>query len=286
MPPRLPRSKAPSGRRALLPLALLSLALGDGSPAALDAYSFAGESATRWRLPHQLGEVSGLATLGERLFAHGDERGIVYELDYRRGRFLKAFALGETTARDDFEGIEIVDGRFWLVTSSGRLYESAEGGDGERVLYNTYGTEVGGDCDVEGLAFEPADAALLLLCKRAQAGGFVAIHRWSVDRRSRAEGSPTLIPVSTLAREIGEKTFSPSGIARHPSTGHYLLVAARQGAIAEVTPTGEVVSVRKLPRRHRQPEGIALIDGRLLALADEGGSGRAHLTLYEPELGR
>ena len=283
MPPET--SRAPEARRALCLLALLCLTLGAGSTAFLDTYSFAGESAIRWRLPRRLGEISGLATSGERLFAHDDERGIIYEIDHHKGRFLKAFALGNTTVRDDFEGIEIVNGRFYLVASSGRLYESPEGRDGERVLYNTYDTGVGRDCDVEGLAFEPADGALLLLCKSPSPQGFVAIHRWSPERRS-SQGAPILVPVSTLAEGIGADSFHPSGIERHAGTGHYLLVAAREGALAEITANGDVLSVRKLPRRHRQPEGIALIAGRVLALADEGARGRAHLTLYRPSVKR
>lgn len=283
MPPET--SRAPEARRALCLLALLCLTLGAGSTPFLDTYSFAEESAIRWRLPRRLGEISGLATSGERLFAHDDERGIIYEIDHRKGRFLKAFALGDATVRDDFEGIEIVNGRFYLVASSGRLYESPEGRDGERVLYNSYATGVGRDCEVEGLAFEPADGALLLLCKNPSPQGFVAIHRWSPERRS-AQGAPILVPVPTLAEGIGADSFHPSGIERHAETGHYLLVAAREGALAEITANGDVLSVRKLPRRHRQPEGIALIAGRVLALADEGARGRAHLTLYRPSVKR
>lgn len=261
--------------------ALLCLAPGAGSPPALDSYPLAASTATRWRLPAKLTEISGLAVLGPRLFAHEDEHGIVYEIDPARGRLVKAFALGEPTKRDDFEGIAVADGRFYLVSSAGRLYEAAEGEDGERVLFNSYATGVGRDCEVEGLAFEPGDRTFLLPCKRNRPEGFVVLHRWSLERRAPVAGPPTLIPVSDLAGPIGARSFSPSGIERHAPSGHYLLVAAREEAIAEITPDGGVVAVRRLPHRHRQTEGIALLGSRL-ALADEGGRGRAHLTLYEP----
>ena len=218
-----------------------------------------------------------------RLFGHGDEHGIIYEIDHGGGRFVKAFALGEATVRDDFEGIANVGDRFYLVASTGRLYESFEGADGERVLYNTYGTGVGRDCDVEGLAFEPTDRSLLLLCKNPRPDGFIRIHRWSLEHRVESENSPLLISVATLADGLPGDSFHPSGIEWHPDTGHYFIVAAPESALAEITPTGEVISVRHLPgRRHRQPEGIALVAGGVLALADEGGRGRAPLTLYRP----
>ncbi len=262
--------------------ALLCLGVASGATVGLDAYTFSEETTTRWRLPDRLHEISGLAALDERLFGHGDEHGIIYEIDHRLGHFVKAFALGEATVRDDFEGIAIVGDRFYLVASSGRLYESFEGADGERVLYNTYGTGVGRDCDVEGLAFEPLDRSLLLLCKNPGPDGFVRIHRWSLERRTLSESSPLLISVAALADGMRDDSFHPSGIERHPDTGHYFIVAARESALAEITPSGEVVAVRALPRRHHQPEGIALIAGDVLALADEGVRGKAHLTLYRP----
>lgn len=264
--------------------ALLCLGLASGATVGLDAYTLSEETLTRWRLPERLREISGLATLDGRLFGHGDELGIIYEIDPSHGRFVKAFALGGATVHDDFEGIAVAGDRFYLVASSGRLYESLEGADGERVLYNTYGTGIGRDCDVEGLAFEPADRSLLLLCKTPRPDGFVRIHHWSLERRTLSENAPLLISVATLADGIGGDSFHPSGIERHPDTGHYFVVAARESALAEVTPDGEVVSVRALPRRHRQPEGIALLSDDVLALADEGARGRAHLTLYRPRL--
>ncbi len=260
--------------------ALLCLGVAGGATVGLDAYTFSEQTATRWRLPDRLNEISGLAALDGRLFAHGDEHGIIYEIDHRLGHFVKAFALGEATVRDDFEGIAIVGDRFYLVASSGRLYESFEGADGERVLYNTYGTGVDRDCDVEGLAFEPADRSLLLLCKNPRPDGFIRIHRWSLERKTLS--APLLISVAALADGIRGASFHPSGIEWHPDTGHYFIVAARESSLAEITPSGEVVAVRALPRRHHQPEGIALIAGDVLALADEGVRGKAHLTLYRP----
>ena len=112
--------------------ALLCLGVAGGATVGLDAYTCSEQTATRWRLPDRLNEISGLAALDGRLFAHGDEHGIIYEIDHGGGRFVKAFALGEATVRDDFEGIAIVGDRFYLVASSGRLYESFEGADGER----------------------------------------------------------------------------------------------------------------------------------------------------------
>ncbi|MCZ6856468.1 MAG: hypothetical protein O7F70_00575, partial [Gemmatimonadetes bacterium] len=169
------------------------------------------------------------------------------------------------------------------VTSAGRIYESREGENDERMLFNTYGTGVGKKCEVEGLAFEPADRSLLLVCKPARDKGiedFLAIYRFSLDTREVA-GPPLLVPLEEILRELDEKRFRPSGIERHPLTGNYVIVAAMQSAIVEITPAGRVVAVVDLKRRnHRQVEGITFTSAGTLVLADEGGNRRARLTLY------
>jgi hypothetical protein len=51
--------------------------------------------------------------------------------------------------------------------------------------------------------------------------------------------------------------------------------------IAEFTPAGAVVATRQLHRRlHRQPEGIAFLGDSAVLISDEGGEGRATLSLY------
>jgi uncharacterized protein YjiK len=257
-----------------------------GQAATLDDYDLTEDGATRWRLPGRLREISGLASApGDRIFAHDDERAVIYEIDYREGRLVKAFAMGDNPAQGDFEGIAFADDRLYLVTSSGRIYESREGEDDARQLFNTYGTGVGKKCEVEGLAFEPADRVLLLVCKTPrdeEIEDFVAIYRFSLDSRE-ITGAPLLIPLGEITKLIDGKSFRPSGIERHPLSGNYVIVAAQQSAMAEVTPDGRVVAVAELKRgNHRQIEGIAFTSDGTLLLADEGGRGRARLTLYHP----
>ena len=65
----------------------------------LASYSLAAETATYWKLPRRLAEISGLAmTMDNRLLAHNDEKGIIYEIDYRDGTIVKAFQLADMAA--------------------------------------------------------------------------------------------------------------------------------------------------------------------------------------------
>lgn len=243
----------------------------------------------QWKLPNRLNEISGLAlTPDERLFAIADEAAIVYELDFSEGRLRKAFALGDPVERGDFEGIAIAGERFFLITSDGEIFETTEGRDGEQMEYASYATGLGKRCEIEGLVTGVAGDRLLIACKEARGrDGVLAIFAWSLDERRVLDDALLVLPLRDIVRRIGKRHFNPSGIEIAPGSGNLLLVAARQRALAELTPDGRLVAATRLPlvQRHHQPEGIALTrDGRLL-IADEGGGHRARLAVYRPRNG-
>lgn len=285
-------SRAGAARLSSGCAAVLLVAAGVGSAASgraagLDAFDLRSEPALEWKLPKRLREISGLAAIGERIFAHDDERAVIYELDPRRERIAKAFQLGDPPVSGDFEGLAVAGERFFLVTSGGWLYEAREGDDGAGVPYRAVDTGIGRKCEVEGLAFEPDDQCLLLLCKHSADHAlrhFVAIHRWSLAKAAEpGPGELLVIPVEDIGARIGEEAFEPSGIERDPSSGNYFLVAAKQAAVAEVTPAGVVVSARRLePGRHRQAEGITFTPRGELVLGDEGSKNRARIAVYAP----
>lgn len=242
------------------------------------------EPAAELRMPGRLREISGLAVSGDgRVFAHDDERAVIYEIDVRGGELVKAFAMGDVPARGDFEGIAVVDDRFFLVTSDGVIYESAEGEDDDRLLFNTFGTGVGRLCEVEGLTHEPSDRTLLLLCKTARDPAlepYVAIFRWSLVDRAMA-APPLLIDLAEVEAATDQRNFAASAIDRDPQSGNYVLIAGPDRAIVAVSPDGRVLGGARLDEdRHRQAEGIAFgSDGRML-IADEGAGRRARITAY------
>ena len=253
----------------------------------LESYDLKVEAPMHWKLPGRLREISGLAmTVDHRLLAHNDEKGVIYEIDYRNGVIVKAFQLADIAnpVADDFEGIATVGDQVYLVASSGRLYECSEGADGESVLFNIYATGVGRDCEIEGLAYDASQQALLLMCKdsrRADLKEQFAIYHWSTDEKRLIKDARTVIPIIEFSRHIKGKKFQPSGIERHPVSGNYFVVAARQRAIAELTPDGQVIAVKQFPAKwHRQTEGIAFATDGTLIIADEGAGKRARLSIY------
>src|SRR4030095_14164756 len=62
---------------------------------ALGWYDISNESPNIIELPGDLREISGITfTDDERLFAHGDEDGDVFQVDYITGKIMKRFSLG------------------------------------------------------------------------------------------------------------------------------------------------------------------------------------------------
>jgi len=289
------RSFQPPGRarrRLSRGVPVIALVLAGGSAVGLsrqrgvlDGVEFRKRAAEQVRLPARLREISGLAlTVDGRVFAHGDERAIVSQIDYRRGAIIKSFSLGSPVRPDDFEGLAIVDGRFFLITSTGRLYEFGEGKDGAAVPYTVLDTGLGAVCEIEGLAYEPSDRSLLIGCKQPHdrlLQGFVTVLRWSLDRRRAATPPRVSVPMAAVVRGTNAKGFAPSAIERDAATGHYVVIAGPQSVVTEMTPGGAIVASRPLQRgTHPQPEGIALLGDSVVLIADEGGHGHGLLTAY------
>ncbi|HJR34109.1 MAG TPA: hypothetical protein VJ817_04125 [Gemmatimonadales bacterium] len=250
-----------------------------------DSGEGSGDPVARWLLGSELTEVSGLAlTPDGRLFAHGDEAARVFEIDYRRGTVVKQFWVGEDALRGDFEGITYAGNRFFLVTSKGQLYEFSEGADGERVKFQLHDTRLGKECEFEGVAFDSTANTLLLPCKNVgekSLQGNLVIYRYALGTDSTGTSTSELtIPMAQAVGNNRWKQFRPTDIAIDPWTGNYVLVAAQEKAILQVTPAGTVVFSRPLAGSHPQSEGVAVTRDSILIVGDEGTGQPGAITLY------
>jgi uncharacterized protein YjiK len=238
----------------------------------------------QWFLPPQLREISGLGlTPDGRLFTHGDETGQLTEIDYRRGVAVKQFSIGKRAVRDDFEGITIVNDVFYMITSNGNIYEFREGKNGEQVDYVLHDTHLGKECEFEGLTHEPATNSLLLACKNvliSDSTDQVMIYKWKIGSAIPDGLTSLAIPRATVIGTNKWEKFRPSDITIDPVTGNYVIVSSQERAIAQITPTGEVVYARPLPEDHPQAEGVAITRDSILLISDELNNRPASITLY------
>jgi len=257
----------------------------------LSLHPLTADYSQQWKLPGRLDEISGLAlSPGGRLFAVDDERAVIYELDYEDGNIIKAFGFGNPVERGDFEGIAFLDDHLWLTTSDGEIYAGREGRDGELVAFRRWSTNLGRQCEIEGLGQDTESRTLLLVCKQLRKKSTLAavsVFTWSADDAVLVEGGTLKLPVAQILRAIGSDRFNPSGIAVAGQGSSLLIVASRQQAVAEISASGQLIYATRLPlhKRHRQAEGIEVTSALKLLISDEGGKHKARLAVYTPRDG-
>jgi hypothetical protein len=269
-----------------LPLIGFLASIGSGQPQEGPAdlltarYDFQ-RPAARFALPGRLDEVSGLAVSGGLLYAHDDERGIVYRVDPATGSVDGGFGVGAPPRRADFEGITRAGDRWFLVTSRAYLYEFREAAEGSSTPVRVTDTGLGGSCEVEGLAFHQAANSLLLACKVVAPPARSAVVHWLPLDPQAPSRAPIRVAFRSLVPFGLEDGIYPSGIDVDPVTGSLVLVSARERALVEVDLAGRVLSAVALPRRrHAQPEGVTFGPRGRLFVADEASGGTARVTAY------
>ncbi len=256
----------------------------DGS--ALGWYNVENDLAAFLNIPDEIKEISGITfTSDDRLLAHGDEDADIFELDPETGAVMKRFSLGSLlVVTGDFEDITFVNDRFFLLQSNGKLYEFKEGMPGKFVDYKTYKTFLNSSNDAEGLCFDPETNSLLIACKGSPGkdyGKQKAVYSFSLESMTLDEKPRFLIDLKEVKENTEEDKFSPSGIARHPVTGTFFIIAAKGNTIIEVDKDGKVINQKLLPGNvHKQPEGIAFKKDGTMFISNEGRNKTARLVRY------
>ena len=272
---------------SLLALSSLAAAPVHDAGAATFAVYLAQDPAQQFFLPQGLSEVSGLAVASaDTVYAHDDEYGIVYEIDLRHEKVVKAFALGKPTVKGDFEDIAVRAGYVYLLTSDGRIFEAPKGEHRKRVHYNVYDTGVADRCETEGLANGPTDDEFLILCKKPHQAALkerLVIYAWNLRDHLHTVTAWLDVPLDGLVEELDQANFHPSAFIWRREQGTLLIVSAKNHMAIEIDQQGHLIARTKLRKElHPQPEGLALMpDGRLI-VSDEGQRGRGKISVYAP----
>ena len=72
----------------------------------------------------------------------------------------------------------------------------------------------------------------------------------------------------------------PSAIEVVPGTDHLLILSSGPAALLEIDGNGVPQGQLRLPRRHAQPEGLAIAANGDIFISDEGGNGGGTLAIY------
>ncbi len=264
-----------------------------------DSYDFSGKTSKVFKLSKKLQEISGLAMSTDgRLFAHDDESARISQIDYATGKIVKSFFVGEKTLKKDFEGLAIAQHVFYLVSSDGVLYEFKEGNEGDHVTFKKHTTKLASKNDVEGLCFDPSNNTLLLACKGDPGkgyGGFKTVYSFSLADKKLSKKPIIKLNINDINNmleknfsqkladffQVSDKGFAPSGIEIHPGNGTFFVLSAKGRLLVEVSQKGDFLGLALLNKKnHPQPEGITFTPEYDLIIADEGGDGKAILSLY------
>lgn len=250
-----------------------------------------------FKLSGKLAEISGLSLTsdGQFLLAHNDEQGKVFYLNKSDGEIEKDFKFHKS---GDYEGIEMVGDKIYVLKNNGTLYEIENPGTDDQKEEN-YKTKLTASNDVEGLGYDAKRNQLLLACKAKAGEGKKfkkkrAIYGFDLDSKKLIDEPVYVIDreeikdflqtnsdryerfLEAFAPEQAASAFSPSGISIHPKTGHIYILSSIGKLLIVLDSDGSIIHIEQLDKSiHKQPEGIAFEKDGTLWISTEGKGGRA-----------
>ena len=252
------------------------------------------QPADRIELPRDLREVSGLSYYKPgRLALIQDELAVLFIYDLAKKRVVDQQVFG---TKGDYEGVEFVNGELYALRSDGELYHFTPsvtpsngiktlgtGNPTRHIKINLPGRGTANATDVEGLGYDPTLNALLLATKDAAKGNTDKIIYFYDLKNEVLYRGPVLrqADLQAFTGQADHDERKPSGIAVHPKTGEYYVLASAGHSLIVTNRNGKLLSVNALDKtRLRQPEGICFAPDGTLFIASEGKDGPGYLLRF------
>lgn len=249
----------------------------------LNSYDFSKPDKTL-SLSKELKDLSGITLLDDgTIFASDDKAGIIYEVDMQTGNVKSKIQLGKTKLTEDFEDVTISKKDFYLVTSSGVIYQTKKI-TAEVAEFDKFETKLSIKNNVTGLCTNPKENSLLLLCKDEPGYGLKACRAiYSFDLKTKKlENFPKhIIHLSQLKKEFGINEFQPTALCLHQKTGNIFILSSKEMLLIELTKTGDIINKYDLNSKyHWKPEGLVITKDDTIIIADKKGTKQAKLSFY------
>lgn len=239
----------------------------------------------RYKMPGDLTEISGLSYYKPgKLACIQDELAVVFIYSLTEKRVVDEHIFGK---KGDYEGVEYVDGELYALRSDGEVYHFTPedgikilGGGGPEVHHIKIGLP--GKNDMEGLGYDPKLDALLLATKNSDRRGTdKQIYYYGLKGKALYQG-PVLKQADLQAfAGADDEEVKPSGLAVHPKTGEYYVLASGGHRLVVLTRNGKLLSSVALdPKLFRQPEGICFAPDGTLFIANEGDGGKGYVLRF------
>jgi uncharacterized protein YjiK len=263
------------------------------------------DPATTHKLPKKLREISGLSlsSEGTHLVAVQDEDGELFFINRETGEVDASY---EFWKAGDYEGVEATPNAIYALKSSGTLYKINNPG-GENQTVDKFNTVLSGENDVEGLCYDQNNNRLLLACKASAGHESIyplqkGIYGFDLSTEQLDPEPAFLIKLEQIQAYLNMRpeirkleklieffqpndeglTFSPSGIAIHPTTQNIYVTSSVGKILLVMSPTGNILHLEKLKKKvHTQPEGICFAPDGTLYISNEGKGDKARLYSFK-----
>lgn len=254
-------------------------------------------------LPNKLKEISGLGidSTGQYLYAVQDEEGDLFIIDRKTGEIKDQIKFHK---EGDYEGIEFIKDRAFIVKSTGTIYEIHDIGKPTQKR-TKHKFEFSKSSDVEGLGYDPIANSLLVSCKgKALKGEEAKLKKgiYEIDLSTMMMDSLPRYTVSLeavqhfldthksleyfdklikLFKPDEEFIFGPSGIAVHPITGEIYITSAVGNVLIVLDRDNQIKHLQKLRKKiHEQPEGIVFDAKGNMYISNEGKKEKGKIFLF------
>lgn len=238
-----------------------------------------------YELPKSLAEISGLTLMdGNHLGAIDDESSKLFMIDIRSGEVSARHDMGSSR---DYEAVERVGNRIYVLASNGRLFEITDWPNNKRISQR-YKTGLDAEHDTEGLAYDAAGNRLLIACKEypgMHLKGYKAIYAFDLERMKLLPEPAFKIDLKKAEEMVsggkekkkkkkswwkGKKEIKPAALAIHPVTGQLFVISSTKRRIIVFDSDGSLAAVYKLPKEYFvQAEGMAFLPSGDLFISNE-----------------
>ena len=245
-------------------------------------------------LPYVLEEISGLTFKPpHHILAVDDESGKVFEYDLKSKKIVHSIDFYKS---DDYEGIELVDNKIFVLKSDGDVFEFPYGSS-KKLIAEKYENKLGSGNDTEGLGYDKITNQLIIACKEVGNIGKEDVDGrafYAFDLKTKKLNQTPLFIIGPKELEAfweSEKDFDydrnrikfkPSAIATNPISGNYYILSSVGKMLLVVTKSGELKATYPIsPMVLGQPEGLCFDEKGNMYISSEGEGDRGYILKFE-----
>jgi uncharacterized protein YjiK len=234
------------------------------------------------KLEKALHEVSGIEIVNNSIYAIGDDKGVLYELNIESGKVISEWKFNKSR---DYEGLAYHNGKFYVLNSNGDVYEVELRGSSEPVV-TEHKFELEKGMEFEIFYYDDSLRKMVMICKECSVDKKSTVSAYSFDPGTGSfEKAGFSLDAEAIAKARGNKKverIKASGGSIHPITGDLYIVSSINKMLMVSDRQGRPHSIFDLNRKlFEQPEGVAFTpNGDLYISNEKGGKSAATIVVY------